>query len=192
MKQMTDIDNNQFALILYNKPILDPKAGFFGKLSYKFKERKYRKREAIPVYEMLKGKEPSFTTLIDFSDFIKIIEKVFFYNNEVPKEPSIKLLSDNSYKGSDEIKKIIIANTEDNVFITLELQRDFVPSLEDYADIINITVKNEFGKKIKTMFTIINTQISIDNKDDYNLLFNINRSLMKLMSELFMKYYLKA
>ncbi len=192
MKQMTDINNNQFALILYNKPILDPEDGFFDKLLYKFIERRYRKREVIPVYEMLKNKEPSFTTLIDFSDFIKIIEKVFFYNNEVPKEPSIKLLSDNSYKGSDEIKKIIIANTEDNVIITLEMQRDFVPSLEDYADIINITVKNEFGKKIKTMFTIINTQISIDNNDDYNLLFNVNRTLMKLMSELFMKYYLKA
>ena len=40
MKEMTNSNTNVFLDVLYNKPILDPSAGFFKKIAYKFRLRK--------------------------------------------------------------------------------------------------------------------------------------------------------
>ena len=184
MKEMTNKDTNVFLDVLYNKPILDPSAGFFKKIAYKFRLRKYTRENFTPLYENIRCNNLSFVFMVDLSDFIKSIEKVFHYKNDIKENSNdIKLLSDNKWDKDDQVKSLIIADTPNNAVTTIELSRESVG--DDYKDIVQIVVKNNFGKKLQTKFTIINTEVKIDNRDDYNLLFNINKQL----SELFKKYY---
>ena len=188
MKEMTDGNTNVFLDVLYNKPILDPSAGFFKKIAYNFKLRKYTRENFTPLYENIRCNNLSFVFMVDLSDFIKSIEKVFHYKNDIKENSNdIKLLSDNKWDKDDQVKSLIIADTLNNAVTTIELSRESVG--DDYKDIVQIVVKNNFGKKLQTKFTIINTEVKIDNRDDYNLLFNINKQLRELSSELFKKYY---
>lgn len=188
MKEMTDKNTNVFLDVLYNKPILDPSAGFFKKIVYKFRLRKYTRENFTPLYENIRCNNLSFVFMVDLSDFIKSIEKVFHYKNDIKENSNdIKLLSDNKWDKDDQVKSLIIADTLNNAVTTIELSRESVG--DDYKDIVQIVVKNNFGKKLQTKFTIINTEVKIDNRDDYNLLFNINKQLRDLSSELFKKYY---
>ena len=188
MKEMTNSNTNVFLDVLYNKPILDPSAGFFKKIAYKFKLRKYTRENFTPLYENIRCNNLSFVFMVDLSDFIKSIEKVFHYKNDIKENSNdIKLLSDNKWDKDDQVKSLIIADTLNNAVTTIELSRESVG--DDYKDIVQIVVKNNFGKKLQTKFTIINTEVKIDNRDDYNLLFNINKQLRDLSSELFKKYY---
>ena len=188
MKEMTNNNTNVFLDVLYNKPILDPPAGFFKKIAYKFRLRKYTRENFTPLYENIRCNNLSFVFMVDLSDFIKSIEKVFHYKNDIKENSNdIKLLSDNKWDKDDQVKSLIIADTLNNAVTTIELSRESVG--DDYKDIVQIVVKNNFGKKLQTKFTIINTEVKIDNRDDYNLLFNINKQLRDLSSELFKKYY---
>ena len=188
MKEMTNSNTNVFLDVLYNKPILDPSAGFFKKIVYKFRLRKYTRENFTPLYENIRCNNLSFVFMVDLSDFIKSIEKVFHYKNDIKENSNdIKLLSDNKWDKDDQVKSLIIADTLNNAVTTIELSRESVG--DDYKDIVQIVVKNNFGKKLQTKFTIINTEVKIDNRDDYNLLFNINKQLRELSSELFKKYY---
>lgn len=188
MKEMTNSNTNVFLDVLYNKPILDPSAGFFKKITYKFRLRKYTRENFTPLYENIRCNNLSFVFMVDLSDFIKSIEKVFHYKNDIKENSNdIKLLSDNKWDKDDQVKSLIIADTLNNAVTTIELSRESVG--DDYKDIVQIVVKNNFGKKLQTKFTIINTEVKIDNRDDYNLLFNINKQLRDLSSELFKKYY---
>ena len=113
---------------------------------------------------------------------------MFHYKNDIKENSNdIKLLSDNKWDKDDQVKSLIIADTLNNAVTTIELSRESVG--DDYKDIVQIVVKNNFGKKLQTKLTIINTEVKIDNRDDYNLLFNINKQLRDLSSELFKKYY---
>lgn len=190
MEKMSNYESNSYINILYNKPVLIH-TGLFRKIKYKIKEYFYRINVLNPAINLLKLENPSFLQLVEFSDFIKILEKVFFYNNCIQQdgEKSIKLLSDNSYNKNDEIKKLIISDTINNVIINIEMKKDYNSETGEYDENVYILVSNNFGKKLKTEFLVVNSYINYTDKNDYNLMYNINELLRKLMSDLLLHYY---
>lgn len=62
---------------------------------------------------------PSFGQLWSFSDFIKLAEEIFFYNNK----SGSTLFSSNSYKAGE--NGFVITSDVDNVIITLKLYSDY-------------------------------------------------------------------
>lgn len=190
MEKMSNYESNSYINILYNKPVL-MHTGLFRKIKYKIKEYFYRINVLNPAINLLKLENPSFLQLVEFSDFIKILEKVFFYNNCIQQdgEKSIKLLSDNGYNKNDEVKKLIISDTINNVIINIEMKKDYNSETDEYDENVHILVSNNFGKKLKTEFMVVNSYINYTDKNDYNLMYNINELLRKLMSDLLLHYY---
>ena len=181
IRDIDSMDNNLYAQLLYHKP------------KNIFKRIVYYITEIRPEYKKLKNSEASFFTMCQFSDFIKILEMVFFYHNDIKYIPEIdepiRIISDNSIKDTTK-KNLTIVDEKNKVVITFDM-RSMI--LDDYNsdDYINIKCNNGFGKKMVTEFHICNKKVTNDsiNYNTYNLLYNINHLLSKLMADLFMKYY---
>lgn len=181
LRNIDSMDNNMYANILYHKP------------KNIFKRIIYYLAIAKPHYKRLKNNEASFTDMCLFSDFIKILEMVFFYHNDIKYIPeiddNIRIISDNNI--NDKTKKnLTIIDEKDKVVITFNMHSEF---LDEYNsnDYIVINCKNGFGKHMSTEFLICNREVINDsiNNNTHNLLYNINHLLSRCMAELFMKYY---
>ena len=126
-------------------------------------------------------------------DFIKILEMVFFYHNDIKYIPeiddNIRIISDNNI--NDKTKKnLTIIDEKDKVVITFNMHSEYLDEY-NYNDYIVINCKNGFGKHMSTEFLICNREVINDsiNNNTHNLLYNINHLLSRCMADLFMKYY---
>ena len=175
------INDNKYAKLLYNKP-----KNIFKRIIYYFKYIR-------PEYKLMKNKEASFKSMCEFSDFIKILEMVFFYHNDIKYIPEIdntaRIISDNNIKDSTK-KNLTIVDEKNKVVITFDMHSEFIDEYNS-KDYINIKCINGFGKHMCTEFHICNAEVINDsiNYNTHNLLYNINHLLSKLMSELFIRYY---
>jgi hypothetical protein len=145
------------------------------------------------MIKKLRNTAPSFIMMCEMADFIKILEKVFFYKNDVRRlrdqGPLItKLLSDNNIDKEDE-KALILEMQKEEVVIRFLMSRKWNPDTEKYDDIIDVKVNCDFGKKLYLNFKIINTKVDFESVHDYNLMYNINIILQDSMADLFETYY---
>lgn len=181
---MVDINNNVFATLLYNKP------------KNIIKERIYYFKEIRPLLKRIKKGPIPFNMMVEFSNFIKIIEIVWFYHNDIKYikdiDDEIRIISDNQI-GNNQKKNLTIL-VEGKATIIINMEHIIEVQGTDGKEMIYIDCRNEFGKKINTKFEITNAEITGGeiNDNNYNLLYNINHLLQELMFKLFKTYYKKA
>lgn len=178
------IEHNIFADLIYKKP------------KGKIKEWFYYRKEIKPVMKKIEKGPVPFEYMVQFSDFIKILEMAFFYHNDIKYieeiDFPIRIISDNNIKNNscEDQKNLTILDEIHKVTIIFKLREEFIDEYNSYQ-YIDIICRNEFGKKITTNFNIRNAEVLNEeiNSHTHNLLYNINYLLSKCMVELFMKYY---
>lgn len=196
MFEFDSIENNMFARMIYEKPIHQRGDSILKKIKFWIKRKEYEKTVINPMIASLRNTAPSFITMCEMTDFIKIIEKVFFYKNDIRKswetgEMETRLLSDNKITSND-IKRMILEMQEEMVTIVFKMTRKYNMETSEYDDIIDVKLTCEFGKKLHIQFSIINTEIEFNSIHDYNLMYNINIILQDAMADIFEEYYNKA
>lgn len=191
--QLTNMEDNMFANLLYDKPISQRGDSILKRIKKWFKRKEYEANTIKPMIKKLRNTAPSFITMCEMTDFIKILEKVFFYKNDVRRQsdegPLItKLLSDNNIDKPDE-KALMLEMQKEEVTMRFLMSRRFNADSEKYDDIIDVKVNFYFGKKLYLNYKIINTKVEFESAHDYNLMYNINIILQDSMADLFEKYY---
>lgn len=172
------LEDNIFMYILYSKP---NKRYIKSKFKLFFKSRKHKKEAFLPMYNKLKTESADIETLCKFADFIRLIEFVLFYKNDINrKENRDMIYSDSSI--NDTKKNLIMILKED---ITIKF---FIDPRENK---LTIDVSYNFGKRPKAKFVIVDREICTETVHQDNLLITINERLQDCMAELFKEYYFK-
>jgi hypothetical protein len=170
---------NKFMDYIYMKPKFSKTNGIWiGIVNYLkaiLQELNYKK-----FMKQLKQIAPDFDLLWDFANFIKLLEVVFFYDNN---STTGRYYSSTSYKDNE--NGFIINLHEQHLTLKFKLDRN------DH-DKITLEVDRRFGHKIKTTFIIINRETNFDSIHDINLIYNINEILCREMPALLDIYYKKA
>lgn len=179
IEEEIDERDNKFMYVLYGKP--SPRY-VKSKIKLFFMKRKHYKNYFLPMYNYLLTESPDIDTLIEFADFIRLIERVLFYNNDIKIRSSEKdvIYSDSNINSAN---KNLILILKDNVIITFNMY--------PYDNKLTIDINYNFGKRAKMNFTIINREICSTSIHDDNLMITILERLQNAMSELFKEYYLK-
>lgn len=194
--RLTVIEENTFAKLLYEKPIAQRGDSLFKRIKKWFEEKDYRATEINPMIKKLRNTAPSFLTLCEFADFIKIIEKVFFYyndimtNNSVNSNPVTKIYADQKYDSTDK-KVLIIDMPKERVTAKLTMTRRMNEEAEGivFDDIVEGYMQYQFGKDLTLNFRIVNGEMDFKSVHDYNLMYNLNLVLQDVMADLFEEYY---
>lgn len=122
----------------------------------------------------LKLKPPSFDDLFDFGTFVKCMEKVFFYKNDL----TARTCCDSNLQ--DKTTRKLIFNLND---VTLIFKLEKLNKIDEYIDII---VTRNFGKKMETKYTVKNGELQYNDCNDLMLTNSINILLENLIYDYFM------
>ena len=176
-----DIDNNnKFINILYGKP-----TGKYEKNKIKlyFKQKEYYKKVFYPVYKELLEESPDIETLCEFADFIRLLEKVFFYNNDIKIKSNERdyIYSDSNINSID---KNLILILKDNIMIKF--------NMKPKDNKLTINIDYQFGKRAKMTFIIVDRYVEYSSYHEVNLMITVLERLQSTMSELFKEYYFKV
>lgn len=176
-----DIDNNnKFINILYGKP-----TGKYEKNKIKlyFKQKEYYKKAFYPVYKELLEESPDIETLCEFADFIRLLEKVFFYNNDIKIKSNERdyIYSDSNINSID---KNLILILKDNIMIKF--------NMKPKDNKLTINIDYQFGKRAKMTFIIVDRYVEYSSYHEENLMITVLERLQSTMSELFKEYYFKV
>jgi len=191
--RLSNMEDNMFAKMLYEKPMCQNKDSIFKKIKTYIKRKNYESTTIKPMVYRLRNTPPSFIVMCEMADFIKIIEKVFFYKNDIRNakdtgELVTKILSDNKITQDDK-KVIILEMQKDMVTMTFTMTKIYNKETDTYNDIINVVLYYAFGRKLLIKFDIINEKIEFESVHDLNLMYNINIILQNAMADLFEQYY---
>lgn len=183
------IETNYLMNKLYSKPQrISFSKSIIGTIKYKRALYKFKKEEIMPVYNKLLTESPDFNVMYMYSDFIRLIERVFFYRNALDRyddnTPKVdKLVCDSDINSTN---KILILDLEnENVMITFNIYK------ENEQCIIDMKVRYEFGKKSTMNYKIVDRYIEYDSIHSENLMITIIDRLQKAMAKLFLDYYNK-
>lgn len=117
---------------------------------------------------------PSFEDLFDFGTFVKCMEKVFFYKNDL----TAKTCCDSNLQ--DKTTRKLIFNLNE---VTLVFKLEKLNKVDEYIDII---VTRNFGKKMESKYTVKNAQLQYNDCNDLMLTNSINILLENLLYDYFM------
>lgn len=183
------IETNYLMNKLYSKPQrISFSKSIIGTIKYKHALYKFKKEEIMPVYNKLLTESPDFNVMYMYSDFIRLLERVFFYRNALDRyddnTPKVdKLVCDSDINSTN---KILILDLEnENVMITFNIYK------ENEQCIIDMKVRYEFGKKSTMNYKIVDRHIEYDSIHSENLMITIIDRLQKAMANLFLDYYNK-
>ena len=180
------VEYNNYMNLLYSKPKRYMyKKGLLGYIKYRYNEYKYRKDKIINTYNILLSTSPSYNTMCEFADFIRLLERVLFYRNALLKDGEDKydkLSSDSELSNS---KKNLVLELKEDVLITFNMYT------KDKDEIIEIKVRYNFGKKAVMNYLVVNREVKYDSIHSENLMITILERLQKAMSKLFLDYYNK-
>lgn len=187
-----NVESNKFINLLYRKPLRSYfDKNLIGFFKYKFKERKYYKENIKPLYNELKTQSPDFNTMYEYADFIRLLERVFFYKNSYDKEyDGDKLLCESNVGVSPKI--MILDLVKDDVIIAFKIYKESQTILStSYDEVIEIRVNYNFGKKSTMNYKIVNREVDYDSIHSENLMITILERLQEAMAKLFLDYYNK-
>lgn len=200
-------DDNKYFSILFNKPELPKNKSLFKRIKYHFQEREYFRTKVKTIIDKWDKDYPDWIDLCEFSDFIRLLEKSMFYNNNLRKaeddyELIDKLTSDNPIDGSGDKK-----------YLVLELQKEkvcIIFTMHDSNDrwIVDVKIQYYGGKKLAVQFSIDgsmqyddsngDTVVGIgeviggfESKADWLMLKNAQDRCRDAMKKLFVDYYNK-
>ena len=132
--------------------------------------------QALEKIKTIETTTPDFTMIFDFCTFVRSVEKVFFFKNDIYHNT---ISSD--YHIDSVTERNLCINT-DKYSIILDL------SIKDFAECINIKVVRKYGKKLGNNFKIRDRHIVYNDCDDLMLINIINKLLQKYMSKMFKHY----
>ncbi len=162
----------------YTKVPVDIKKGLFKKSVMTDVELNSLKGKYLRLLYSLENDVPSFDRLWQFCWFIRSIEKIFFYFND----PSCKWCVECDFNNPKADRKF--RYKDDNKEIRFTLSHNVFEN-----DIISIHVIRNYGLKMENKFTIVDSNINYDNDTDLYLINEINRMLMKYLSDTFRHVY---
>lgn len=136
-----------------------------------FKKNDYNDetKRAINNYHKLceNMKNPfDYDSLCKFADFIRVIEKVYFYTND----PNKNIVSCNSPWDANR-KEIVINSKEKDVVIKLTMDYDYNDKLSNR---LQIHVERNFGNKIKGGFVVYGGDLEYEDDSDLMLINSLN------------------
>ena len=148
---------------------------FKRKKKIKVNERAEKAYEKACIFARgLQLNPPSFVSLFDFGTFVKCMEKVFFYKNDL----TARTCCDSNLQ--DKTTRNLIFNLNDIVLI-LKLEK-----LNRTDEYITILVKRNFGKKMESKYIVKNAELQYNDCNDLMLTNSINILLSNLIYEYFM------
>lgn len=188
--------SNKFSTVIYEAPVCTGDFSWSKRRELKKMQKKYFKKEVLPIYKKLKYETASFETMCDFADFIKQMELSMFFNNSVAnrdnsnrnnldeKDKKNIIICDTNTSSSEKKKVLRILMERENVLITFAMYLS-----ESEEQIIDVNVRNNFGSKMTTNFHIVDQDTSFTDVHSYNLLNNVNVILQNTMAETFLSIY---
>ncbi|MCM1215927.1 MAG: hypothetical protein NC548_15580 [Lachnospiraceae bacterium] len=150
------------------------KFSFFNKKEIHDPELDRLVEKSDQLLSSIKATPPSFDRLWDFCEFIRTIEKIFFYNNSVENTWYIEYDINNP----KEDRKFCYKTK--NKEIRFILTHDIFSS-----DIISIHILRNYGKKMETKYSIADGQMNYPDYSDLYLINEINRILMDHIHDTF-------
>lgn len=129
-------------------------------------------QECESIIRTLSKESPDFDTLYEFASFIKYIEKVFFYKNDINA-----MISCDSQLDDNNTRVLIFRQNED-VLIQITMNKA--------KRSIDIITYRYFGKNMKFGYTIIDRKADFKDKSDVVLMNNIVLTMEKMMSTFFL------
>ena len=193
-----DSNNNKFLKVIYN--LYDAKHGYFQdnktEFARKSKWKFWGKPAPVTVNKTLEAaleavnefrdkltKEvPDFTTMWDFCEFVRVMEKVFFFEN-VPNN-DIYVECDIGKSGNGSRKFRIYITDDTNVSIIGEIR--FILEKDVFgSDVITINVIRNYGLKMENKYIVADANIKYEDSSDIYLINEINDKLQLWMSFMF-------
>ena len=158
-------------IFLFNKIFL-----FKNKRKIKMSDFTYEK--GLDKVNYLKSNVPTFDKLYDFCTFIRSMEKVYFFKNDIHN------IISSDYNLKEITKRNLYINT-DNYRITINLE--LFP--DDYnGEVIDVQIFRKYGKKLTNNFKIKDRNVVYNDSDDLMLMNVLNMLLQNIMANTFKKY----
>lgn len=120
-------------------------------------------------------------TIENFCDFVRVAEKIAFYQNDSSKE----ILVDSQVK--DNNKKLIISNEDYTIAIRTSLGP--YSHNENGNNTLHITVERSYGKKMHNEFIVVNREVQYNDDSDMYLINTINLVLMNIINKTLKEVY---
>ncbi len=133
-------------------------------------------------------KVPTFEDMWDFCEFIRIAEKIFFYEN-TPE--SSKIYSECTIGDQSSTRKFVLKYDKYDILFTLEKAKILDRSLLK-DQVIKIHVRRLYGLQMENKYTIINSNMDFLSDSDLYLINEINRLLQENMKSIFVNIIEKA
>ncbi len=171
---------NVFEAEMFGSKTFEKHSGILGFLKPEKlvnKEKQKFIEDADFYCSLLRSKAPEFDTLFDFGTFIRSMEKVFMYKNDV----NSVVCCDTPIESKN--KRTLIFNI-DNITISMDLER----SLD--TERIDIKIRRNYGKKLSNHFIILNRDIVYNDTDDLMLINVINYTIQNIMADILWNYVL--
>lgn len=188
-----DSENNMFLKIVYDfydksrfpkqvnetevvKKSTNPISYIYNKYKNKDSDDKVDHLDPVNIFvRQLRSSVPSFETLWEFCEFIRIIEKIFFYNNS----PENDIYVEYDFDSKDQQRKIQITND------TREIKFLLTHSILN-SDVIEIKVTRHYGKQMTNYYRITDGEIDYEDSSDLYLINEINKLLQDIMVNTFL------
>lgn len=183
----TQLHKNEFLEIIYalydhvrfgkKERVEETRSGF----SFINKKKKVHDPELDSLMEKvdqmlysIKATPPSFDRLWDFCEFIRSIEKIFFYNNSIENKWYIEY----DLNKPKEERKFCYKTENKEMRFTLTHQIYG-------SDIISIHIIRNYGKKMESKYTIADGELKFNDDTDLYLINEINRILINYLHDIF-------
>lgn len=154
------------------KKVVKDSRFFWSKKVIDYNKKKEESYEKILLFvQKLRTIPPSFDTLFDFASFVKSVEKVFFYKNDLTS----KICCDSSLNEKTSRKLIFTLN---DVVIVLKMDRLNIS--DEYIDIL---ITRKFGKNMETKYSIKNQQMKYNDCNDLMLVNVLNNILQNCLAD---------
>lgn len=119
------------------------------------------------------------TTINQFCDFVRVIEKCLFYINDNNNHIFVD-------SGIEDTKKVIAFKSDDIQFKIDTLSVKDPMEKSKYHEVLEIEVKRLYGKKMENKFTVVDREVKYNDDSDLYLVNTLNMILLSNMKALFM------
>ena len=181
-----NITDNKYADVLFNLyeaeylPREEHKKNIFGK--YKLTEEQKKARiDAKHLVDEVRTTPLTYNNLTYFADLIRILEKVFFYKNDLEFNNVVCLTKWDAHR------KVIDIIPENHKDIAIKLQMEYDYDKTKY--LLTLKIERSFGLKIINTYKIYDNNLDYADPSDLMVINTINRIICDEFSNILETYF---